>query len=259
MESRLLDDLPLEMARSFSAFIRTEQTAKHPYIRNGGNLSKLEKDWAEWISLQDIPMPIVRTYPSRVASSSNNTTDRVSKSMPKSAHPPPVLEEDIFVMDGDNMNAPSTNPIPSSSPWKSATASRKVDMKSIMEAEKVASTPRGPEARAKADGITRSPIPASTSSSHVVNPTTPHPLAVHNTRIVSTSPGSKPWKQATPPSPITLKDSPSRPAPSRATSSTASPLKPKQEGPLGPLIVPIKNDGMKRRVSGYISFILDSW
>jgi hypothetical protein len=187
MESRLLDDLPHDVMKALSAYIRNQQTLKAPFVRKGGCLDALVDKWSAWLEMQDIPTAIVpRTapIPIRTAQSKSSPpvpgspppvtpTDTTALSMvvnfPPSAgslsavslkrKPSAVKDHDdgIFTMDDDPpmpvVQLPSAPDVPRPSPWKS-NATEKVDMKAIIEEEQRS---RVPARRGDSDASDSSP------------------------------------------------------------------------------------------------------
>jgi hypothetical protein len=171
LEGHLLDELPVDINREFSRFVRDRQRDHHPHICSGGNLGKLEKKWSGWLSQQDIPAPIVpkSTYPSfrgpvsiySVSFESKDqgkygikaTPNRQTVERPISS----ATEEGIFQMDGEvslseASKVSSMPPSPAAavagtppSPkarrvWKSQAVAEKASIRSIMDAEEQAAT-----------------------------------------------------------------------------------------------------------------------
>lgn len=265
MESRLLDELPPEMIKSFAAFVRGEQIKKHPYIRNGGNMRYLETFWEDWIAEQDISTPII---PRNVGTTSKHQVPNSPGEVEKKTTPNPSLiksqvtfeaiddSEEIFTMDGVHNESTSSAPI--TVPWKSLSSTRKVDMKSIMEAEKMASTTRSGASdgnKRVLDNIARpnrtsAPIPVVHS---LINSDSSKPST-----STSTTPPSRSnptiWKQVSPSSPagpsVLPHGSPARSVPTGRSSLSGLG---RAASDLGPLIVPTKTkapDSLRRRASG---------
>ncbi|KAG8809009.1 hypothetical protein FRC17_003655 [Serendipita sp. 399] len=167
LEMHVLGDLPFDVLKAFTEFVRQQQRAMHPFIRNGGNLPLLEEKWTEWLSLQDIPTMILPTravhavVPS-IQHQRGFTLDQGSsiKELPIQHSPTQIhrisaqCDEEPFSMDADGIVKPPALPSVSTSPtqgktfpiatkaWKSPTVVEKSNMKSIMEAEQMASTSR---------------------------------------------------------------------------------------------------------------------
>ncbi|KAL5530926.1 hypothetical protein ACEPAG_3802 [Sanghuangporus baumii] len=59
LESRMLDDLPVHLLRQLAEFIRVRQSEKLPVTRSGMMVEKALEIWKDWLSLQDIPQPII--------------------------------------------------------------------------------------------------------------------------------------------------------------------------------------------------------
>lgn len=61
LESRMLDDLPNDIIKQLGAFVRERQAEKLPIARSNVLVNKAMDIHAEWLALQDIPQPIVRS------------------------------------------------------------------------------------------------------------------------------------------------------------------------------------------------------
>lgn len=62
LESRFLDELPLDLIRQLSFFVRQQQKQKYPLSRSNSLVDKAMKSAGDWLALQDIPQPIVPTF-----------------------------------------------------------------------------------------------------------------------------------------------------------------------------------------------------
>jgi hypothetical protein len=308
MEMHALDDLPLDVLKGFSLYSRRKQMDYHPYIRRGGNLAVLERRWASWLAVQDIPPPFVPRYlsfglrilsalPSRetisahvLSKESEETTSspprRIRHTQPNKAE----CEDEMFPMDGD---APIVAINQSSSPfsispttsraWKSASVSQKIDMKSIMEAEQLASDENKLQ-RAKTNPLGQSPTikgamkpPIEKAIAHVPQAVFPQiktsvsqraPQAATSTSppmkyLPSSSPrpASSPWNMPSKPSNLSLTNgrSPFQPVdgpkPVDSASKQVPTKSPSTPPDLRPVIVPMKMKppiSPMRRRSGYI-------
>ncbi|KAG8811719.1 hypothetical protein FRC17_002346 [Serendipita sp. 399] len=168
LEMHVLGDLPFDVLKAFTEFVRQQQRAMHPFIRNDGNLPLLEEKWTEWLSLQDIPTMILPTraahavVPAIQHHQRSFTLDQGSsiKELPIQHSPiqshkiPAQCDDEPFSMDTDGIVKPLALPGVSTSPtqsktfpiatkaWRSPTVVEKSNMKSIMEAEQMASTSR---------------------------------------------------------------------------------------------------------------------
>jgi hypothetical protein len=233
MEMHALDDLPLDVLKGFSLYIRRKQLDYHPYARRGGNLAVLERRWASWLAVQDIPPPFVPRYlssglrmfstlPSRETISAHalsRESEETTSSPPRQIrHTQPnkaECEDEIFPMDGD---APIVAIDQSSSPcnispttsraWKSASVSQKIDMKSIMEAEQLVSDENKLQ-RAKTNPLGQSPTtkaamkpPIEKAIAHVPQAVFPQSKLSLSQRApqaaASTSPPMKPLPSSSP-------------------------------------------------------------
>jgi inhibitor of Bruton tyrosine kinase len=162
MEMHALDELPQDVLKSFSIFLCNKQAECHPQIRLGANIPALERKWANWLQLQDVPTSFVPKY--LVPNPKSNLTPTLHPMLshnakiaevpfPSTSHPRDIArsdhnhgDDDIFPMDGDvatGSTTPTSN-LQHGSPtvsrgWKSPGLSDRVDMRAIMEAEKQAS------------------------------------------------------------------------------------------------------------------------
>lgn len=57
----MLDDLPVDLIKQLSAYIRSEQEVKSPVSRSGKLTRKALETYKDWLALQDIPGPILRS------------------------------------------------------------------------------------------------------------------------------------------------------------------------------------------------------
>ena len=191
MESRLLDDLPYDVIKALSAYIRTQQTLKAPFVRNGGNLDVLMARWSAWFEMQDIPITIIpRTGPLPIKAAQSKISPPIPGLSPPSnpgpitpalstvpLHPPtansPTMallkrkpsavrdpDDGVFAMDDDPPPIVQPAIIPSdaarSSPWKSKTT-EKVDMKAIIALAEEEQRLRVPARRGDSDASDSSP------------------------------------------------------------------------------------------------------
>lgn len=317
MEMHALDDLPLDVLKGFSVYSRKEQIDYHPYIRKGGNIAVLERRWASWLALQDIPIPFVPKYlssglrilaaptPKEITSvPMTNVDPRISPSS-SPRHPRAIpsskveCEDEIFPMDGDSSTLAvklSSSPASSTSRvWKSPSVSHKIDMKSIIQAEQLASdankqqrTPvvgsRQVPSTKRNDPIERSmqgvqspstlvPLQRTPPTTQSMTSTSPHqstlPTTAKQLQLPSTSSrhASSPWNTTT----DALIPMSSRSRPPLQPIETSSPVDPSSnymntkpsatKVEHGPLIVPTKvkpptNLPIRRTSSGYVAQII---
>jgi inhibitor of Bruton tyrosine kinase len=61
LESQMLDDLTPDLVDQLGCFIRRQQTGKSPISRSNVLVNKAMANHADWLALQDIPQPIVRS------------------------------------------------------------------------------------------------------------------------------------------------------------------------------------------------------
>lgn len=212
LEHRMLDELPADLVKQFSAFVRAEQTRKAPVSRSGRIAAEAVARHREWVDMQDWPSPVVRSTQPR--------PPPIRKREPRS---PPVRaaevrksvgedgDGEVFVMDGVDAIPPLSlsSPVPppkrpqhAASPslpvepkaggWKVPTVAPKVDMKAIM-AETAASTLRPPQAGPS--------VPRTSAASDAVNWRSPQrkpsmsALADNTPRAPA---GGSPWKPIAP-------------------------------------------------------------
>lgn len=122
LESKMLDDVPYALVKQLSKFARSKQTEKSPVSRSD-QLAKiaLEKN-ANWLALQDIPEPILRStrifIKKDIMQSPNSSSKKISRPIP----PDPLLDspkilpertirrppsgDDIFIMDDNEPQLP---------------------------------------------------------------------------------------------------------------------------------------------------------
>ncbi|PSR72203.1 hypothetical protein PHLCEN_2v11910 [Hermanssonia centrifuga] len=165
LESKMLDDLSADLIKQLSASVRQAQARKSPLSRSNSLANAAMEKYSEWLSLQDIPQPIVPSMrpivPRDTAKLSPSAISRKQRSPQASpiirpqisSRPtavPDIADDELFMM--DNMDgvpplelalsqAPSKRPSladltsKASSGWKVSSVPR-VDMKAIMaEAE----------------------------------------------------------------------------------------------------------------------------
>ncbi|TDL26497.1 hypothetical protein BD410DRAFT_522344 [Rickenella mellea] len=65
LESRMLDDLPHDVIKNFSASLRILQAQKSPIARSDRIINKAMDTYADWLAQQDIPQPVVRAASNR--------------------------------------------------------------------------------------------------------------------------------------------------------------------------------------------------
>lgn len=169
LESHLLDDLPNDLLRQLSVFVREQQASKSPVSRSGILTNMAMEKHKEWLAMEDFPQPITKTsrHPSRIVSSAKLSPPTPSRKKerslgsiispstspalrpqisPLAPQPPHVgpAEDEVFMMDE---TVPSLNLNQSAGPsiklesqgqsgkptvsWKVSSVP-KVDMKAIM-------------------------------------------------------------------------------------------------------------------------------
>ncbi|RPD64492.1 hypothetical protein L226DRAFT_506238 [Lentinus tigrinus ALCF2SS1-7] len=166
LESRMLEDLPADLIKQLSAFVRAQQNVKYPVSRSTRLVDKAMETWGDWLALQDIPQVVVPSFrpgafrdsPKLSPPSSSRRANR--QSAPNSPMLRPTFsarpaaaaipDDEVFMMDEPETTAPATGPpvaapgspsrVPSGSEsparpsggWRTITSAPKVDMKSIM-------------------------------------------------------------------------------------------------------------------------------
>lgn len=129
LESRYLDDLPFDLIRQLSSFVREKQTSKYPLSRSNALVEKAMNAESEWLALQDIPEPIIPTFkpdsfkdsPKLSPPASNRKLRRKSSSMLSPPASPMIRpqfsvranlsgppDDEVFIMDD-----PDISPTPS--------------------------------------------------------------------------------------------------------------------------------------------------
>ncbi|KAG8936134.1 hypothetical protein FRC02_004452 [Tulasnella sp. 418] len=149
LERGLLRDLTPEVARNLSAFIQLRQSEKLPVTRSNCLTFNAMSKWAEWLALQDIPQPSLRSRPSvlkspsktglhfspTVSGSPTNKASLYDRKPHIAASPPQLASEETS--SSPNPTTPPSTPAPI--PWKGKGVDRtveRVDMLSIIaEAE----------------------------------------------------------------------------------------------------------------------------
>lgn len=123
LESHLLDDLPIDIVRQLSAFIRDQQAVKSPVSRSGILTTRAMGKYKEWVASEDFPQPVTKSsvHPSRITSSAKHSPPgslkklkNIRLSMSPSTSPvlrpqiislvpqppnPGVHEDEVFLMD----------------------------------------------------------------------------------------------------------------------------------------------------------------
>ncbi|KAF5382168.1 hypothetical protein D9615_004464 [Tricholomella constricta] len=157
LETGMLDDIPESLVKQLAFFARNKQAEKSPISRSDRLINEALTKHADWLALQDIPVPIARSSHtiSRKESAALGLTPRGGSSGPPHQSPSirphrvirrPPSNDDIFAMDDgdvplsliadhsqamDPLAKPqSTTPVPTPA-WKAASTPR-VDMKAVM-------------------------------------------------------------------------------------------------------------------------------
>ena len=113
----MLDELALDLVDRFGAYIRRQQALKSPISRTNRLVHKAMESNADWLAMQDIPQPIVRTHrqatdrtspklspatPARI--SRKNSASFLPSSSPSNTvriGQPSSVADDIFMDDAD--------------------------------------------------------------------------------------------------------------------------------------------------------------
>ncbi|THH30426.1 hypothetical protein EUX98_g3763 [Antrodiella citrinella] len=266
LETHMLDDLPFDLIKQLSAYIRSEQEVKSPISRSGQLTKKALEANKDWLALQDIPGLILRS--SRIEgknlaklSPPGPGRKRVKSGAGSMTSPPPspavrpqfearapqpsaamgAGDGEVFMMDDtvpsfalDQTQAPPSpsTQAKSSSGWKVSTT-YKVDMKTIIA-----------EAETSKKPALGTPRQDSAKPADVTNWRTPQrPDA---SAILRTPSGGSPWKVPSVTSPaFTLKTPPTTPVmrPVRSKEDVTHALRlsqadTRQEPPASPRIPP---------------------
>ena len=113
LEGHMLDDLPADLIKDLSAFVREQQTHKAPLARSTRLVDEAMAKHRAWLESEDFPQPIVRSAASRAppiarkrsacASPATSPAMRpLSTSKPVVARPPSqeIADDGVFMMDG---------------------------------------------------------------------------------------------------------------------------------------------------------------
>ncbi|KAI0339735.1 hypothetical protein BDW22DRAFT_1486805 [Trametopsis cervina] len=219
LESHMLEDLPIDIVKQLSAFIRAKHAEKAPLSRSSRLVDTAMEKNADWLAEQDIPQPlIVRERPlipkdAKLSPPGPIRREKVSTSPSSSPMIRPQISStrlnavasnltdgEMFIMDGiesvprlsisqSQAEVASRGPKEQTTPgkaaagWKVPSAPR-ADMKTIM-AEAEVSRPSGSKATALRPGL----VP--TESSNWRSPPPP------TTSSASHGPPGSPWKSLT--------------------------------------------------------------
>lgn len=120
LESRLLDEMAPDLVSQLASFIRSEQAKKLPISRSNRLIDDAMLKNVDWLMLQDIPQPIVRSSKAILAIRNSPQLSPVATTMgkPNRPSPPPTtpvtpsalkgvdpLGDGIFTMDDDPIPA----------------------------------------------------------------------------------------------------------------------------------------------------------
>lgn len=127
LESRMLDDLPVNLVKKLAVFVRERQLDKYPISRSTRLVDRAMDTHGAWLALQDIPQPFVPTYKIGAFRDSlgkrHRKTSQFATSPPASpvvrpvlAPPPPAhglpADDELFVMDDAGPSIPSQSSTP---------------------------------------------------------------------------------------------------------------------------------------------------
>ncbi|OCH89259.1 hypothetical protein OBBRIDRAFT_842555 [Obba rivulosa] len=175
LESRMLEDLPPDLVKQLSIYVRQQQARKYPVSRSNKVVDKAMAAYGDWLAQQDLPQVIVPVFRSHAFRDSPKLSPPGSgkKSRTLSVLSPPASpvvrpqipvrppaggspDDEIFVMDADVPALPpargDATPVRTQSTdamnrptggWKTTTPAPRVDMKAIM-AEAQINTSRTP-------------------------------------------------------------------------------------------------------------------
>lgn len=119
LEGRYLSDLPHDLIRELSSFIRDQQFKKFPGTRSSHFIDRAMGKFGSWLALQDIPQPLVRSAQAHAYTRQSPTMSPVmsgSKALGRHSSPrilpsssprtSSILRDDehpghLFSMDGD--------------------------------------------------------------------------------------------------------------------------------------------------------------
>ncbi|KAG5351469.1 hypothetical protein C0989_006387 [Termitomyces sp. Mn162] len=147
LEAGMLEDMPPYLIQQLAQYARKEQIRKAPISRSDQVTNMVLEKHADWLALQDFPVPLGRQSQgiSRKESSVRAGSNTIPQQSPN-IHPelrPPPSNDDIFVMDealvphdgpstSRTVNASLAPVTPTPAPvWKAPSAPR-VDMKAVM-------------------------------------------------------------------------------------------------------------------------------
>jgi inhibitor of Bruton tyrosine kinase len=135
LESRMLDELTSDLVNELGVYIRKQQALKSPISRTNRLVDKAMERNADWLAIQDIPQPLVRT--NRLATNIPppnlpiSSPARISRNLSASSIPPKspsnavkidqssTIAGDVFSMDDTAHSVSEDASIaPSTSAWK---------------------------------------------------------------------------------------------------------------------------------------------
>lgn len=113
LEGHMLDDLPADLIKELSAFVREQQTRKAPLARSSRLVDAAMEKHRAWLESEDFPQPIVRTGVGKplsvarkrsvgVSPATSPAMRPLSTSKPIAPQPPAqeVADDGVFMMDG---------------------------------------------------------------------------------------------------------------------------------------------------------------
>lgn len=102
LEHRMLDELPADLIKQFSHFVRGEQTRKAPVARSGRIAEEAMVRNRTWVDAQDWPSPVVRSTQPRPPAIRNRSEILSPRVRPgeKKKSVMDVEDGELFMMDG---------------------------------------------------------------------------------------------------------------------------------------------------------------
>jgi inhibitor of Bruton tyrosine kinase len=101
LEGRMLDDLTPGLMKQLTQFVHDKQAEKFPVTRSTRMFDRAMQSHAEWLALQDIPYPVVRT----------TMRPGPPKESPKHSPPRPSRKHRRLSITGSPLNSPVIRPL----------------------------------------------------------------------------------------------------------------------------------------------------
>ncbi|KZP19714.1 hypothetical protein FIBSPDRAFT_1024492 [Athelia psychrophila] len=254
LEARMLDDLTPVLIKQLTEFVRKQQAEKFPITSSTRLYDRAAQRYGDWLSLQDIPQPIVpsarlsiskgpRLSPPSPSRRNRRTSGTGGSPASPTMRPLALIhplhrvpsEDEMFLMDEVSaITDPSTSQEASTTAnavWTRRPSAQKVDMKTIM-AEAAGTKPTDQ----KLSSPYRSTIPERAPQRERrkmqwTNPSTsPDETVVDPPRL-----NPSPWKQNPTPSPVPFPDLALPPTPSAAQPTASIPADRKKRAEVGAL------------------------